>query len=278
VRIHASKGKLDAVAKEEMLITCGGAYIRLTGGKIDLHCPGPISFKAGNHVSSGPASMSVQASSPTPKTCGGSDDEAVQGAGVLALEPPPASAVTAQAPQPSAGEAPETAASAAGSAASAAGSAASAAGAAASAAGAAASAVSSAANAASNVASQASSAVASAQNIASNAASAVNTVQSVISDPLGTIQSAASDAVQGAVSGALDSATGAATDALGSIVPDNLPGSGLPTDLPVSTDKIAEAAKEKLTDAVAEKAQAAAKEKLADAIPGKAADVIGKIS
>jgi type VI secretion system secreted protein VgrG len=59
VRITANKQKLTAAAGEEMLIACAGAYIRLKGGKIDIHCPGNISIK-GNHSFSGPASMNPE--------------------------------------------------------------------------------------------------------------------------------------------------------------------------------------------------------------------------
>jgi len=59
VRLQANKGKLTAAAGEEALLTCGGAYIRLRGGGIDLHCPGRLSFKASTFEIGGPASMEV---------------------------------------------------------------------------------------------------------------------------------------------------------------------------------------------------------------------------
>ncbi|MCL2589748.1 MAG: type VI secretion system tip protein VgrG [Betaproteobacteria bacterium] len=59
VRIHANKGKLTAVAGEEMLLTCAGAYIRLKDGKIDIRSPGKLSMKAANISFDGPASMNV---------------------------------------------------------------------------------------------------------------------------------------------------------------------------------------------------------------------------
>jgi len=59
VRINASKQKLTAAAGEELLLNCAGAYIRLKGGNIDIHCPGNASFKSAGHSFSGPASMDV---------------------------------------------------------------------------------------------------------------------------------------------------------------------------------------------------------------------------
>uniref|UniRef100_UPI00210B7A1D DUF2345 domain-containing protein n=1 Tax=Chitinolyticbacter albus TaxID=2961951 RepID=UPI00210B7A1D len=59
VRIYANKEKLTAAAKEELLLNCGGAYIRLSGGKIDIHAPGKISVKGSNYSFSGPSQMQI---------------------------------------------------------------------------------------------------------------------------------------------------------------------------------------------------------------------------
>ncbi|MCL2591708.1 MAG: DUF2345 domain-containing protein, partial [Betaproteobacteria bacterium] len=86
LRVYASKKKITAVAGEEMLIACGGGYIRLKGGNIDIHCPGPQSFKRTAHSYGGPASLeAAKKSFGEPKLCGGSDDEAAGGTGVIAL-------------------------------------------------------------------------------------------------------------------------------------------------------------------------------------------------
>ena len=61
VTISANKEKLLAAAGKEFLVTCGGAYIRISGGKIDVHCPGKLSIKAGEHSYTGPTSMDVNA-------------------------------------------------------------------------------------------------------------------------------------------------------------------------------------------------------------------------
>ncbi|WP_255992349.1 DUF2345 domain-containing protein, partial [Chitinolyticbacter albus] len=57
LRIFANKEKLIAAAKEELLLTCGGANIRLKGGNIEIHAPGSVSFKGSDFNFSGPASM-----------------------------------------------------------------------------------------------------------------------------------------------------------------------------------------------------------------------------
>jgi type VI secretion system secreted protein VgrG len=60
LRLTANKRKLTATAGEEMLLTCAGAYIRLKGGKIDIHCPGTLSIKSDDQDFGGPASMDVK--------------------------------------------------------------------------------------------------------------------------------------------------------------------------------------------------------------------------
>ncbi|WP_255991104.1 DUF2345 domain-containing protein, partial [Chitinolyticbacter albus] len=59
VRLYANKQKLTLVAGQELLATCGGAYIRLKGGDIEIHAPGSVSFKGTNFDFSGPASLNV---------------------------------------------------------------------------------------------------------------------------------------------------------------------------------------------------------------------------
>ncbi|MDW5417089.1 DUF2345 domain-containing protein [Iodobacter sp. CM08] len=58
VKLTAIKGKGLFNAKQEILLTAGGAYIRIKDGKIDLHAPGQVSIKGGSHDWSGPAKMS----------------------------------------------------------------------------------------------------------------------------------------------------------------------------------------------------------------------------
>ena len=58
VKITAIKGQQLWNGKKEILLTSGGAYVRIKDGKIELHAPGTVSFKGGRHDWSGPASMS----------------------------------------------------------------------------------------------------------------------------------------------------------------------------------------------------------------------------
>ncbi|UXY16960.1 type VI secretion system tip protein VgrG [Chitiniphilus purpureus] len=57
VRVHANQQKLEGVAKEEMLLNSGGAYIRMRDGRIELHAPGQISIKASSYHFDGPTSL-----------------------------------------------------------------------------------------------------------------------------------------------------------------------------------------------------------------------------
>ncbi|AZN35663.1 type VI secretion system Vgr family protein [Iodobacter ciconiae] len=57
VKITACKESITVVAKDEILMTAGGGYIRLKGGNIEIHCPGKVSIKGASHELSGPAQM-----------------------------------------------------------------------------------------------------------------------------------------------------------------------------------------------------------------------------
>ena len=58
LKITACKESITVVAKDEILVTAGGGYIRLKGGNIEIHCPGKVSVKGASHDVSGPAQMS----------------------------------------------------------------------------------------------------------------------------------------------------------------------------------------------------------------------------
>ncbi|KMN84279.1 DUF2345 domain-containing protein, partial [Chromobacterium violaceum] len=58
VTITSAKQTIHVNAKQEILLTSGGAYIRLKDGKIELHAPGTISIKGASHNFSGPDQMS----------------------------------------------------------------------------------------------------------------------------------------------------------------------------------------------------------------------------
>ncbi|WP_272690369.1 type VI secretion system Vgr family protein [Providencia sp. PROV152] len=57
--VTSTGGKTVVAAKDELLLTCGGAYIRLKGGQIEYGSPSNQMVKATNWVVEGPASMDV---------------------------------------------------------------------------------------------------------------------------------------------------------------------------------------------------------------------------
>lgn len=57
VTSHA--GKTIIAAKEELLLTCGGAFIRLKGGQIEYGSPGNQTVKASNWIVDGPDRMDI---------------------------------------------------------------------------------------------------------------------------------------------------------------------------------------------------------------------------
>ncbi|WP_186036574.1 type VI secretion system Vgr family protein [Burkholderia gladioli] len=58
VKVLSATESVEAVAKQEILLTSGGAYIRLSGGNIEVHAPGKIDIKGATHNFSGPTSLS----------------------------------------------------------------------------------------------------------------------------------------------------------------------------------------------------------------------------
>ncbi|MFC3531103.1 DUF2345 domain-containing protein, partial [Vogesella facilis] len=60
ITITSCKDKIHiAAAKEILLNVGGGAYIRIAGGNIEVHCPGTVSVKGAEHDLSGPDSLSI---------------------------------------------------------------------------------------------------------------------------------------------------------------------------------------------------------------------------
>ncbi|MFA1668929.1 DUF2345 domain-containing protein, partial [Chromobacterium piscinae] len=57
VAITSVKQKIHLNGKQEILLTSGGAYVRIKDGKIELHAPGTISIKGASHNFSGPDQM-----------------------------------------------------------------------------------------------------------------------------------------------------------------------------------------------------------------------------
>ncbi|VAL63192.1 Rhs element Vgr protein [Enterobacter kobei] len=57
ITITSSQGSVKVNASQELVLSCGGAYIKLSGGNIELGCPGNILLKAANVNQTGPASL-----------------------------------------------------------------------------------------------------------------------------------------------------------------------------------------------------------------------------
>lgn len=57
--IQSAEGKVTVSAHQELVLTCGGAYIKLSGGNIELGCPGNILLKCTNAQKMGPASFDI---------------------------------------------------------------------------------------------------------------------------------------------------------------------------------------------------------------------------
>ncbi|CAE6819842.1 type VI secretion system Vgr family protein [Paraburkholderia aspalathi] len=60
IMLTAAGGKLSGMASDQVvLVTSGGAYLKLQGANIELGCPGSFTVKAAGHTWAGPASMSA---------------------------------------------------------------------------------------------------------------------------------------------------------------------------------------------------------------------------
>jgi type VI secretion system secreted protein VgrG len=60
IAIISATDVVQIAAKQELLLACGGAYIRLTSdGDIEIHSPKNVDVKGGNHAFSGPTRLDV---------------------------------------------------------------------------------------------------------------------------------------------------------------------------------------------------------------------------
>ncbi|WP_186260471.1 type VI secretion system Vgr family protein [Burkholderia gladioli] len=57
VKVLSATEKIEVAAQQEILLTSGGAYIRIKGGNIEIHAPGKIDVKGAQHAFSGPTRM-----------------------------------------------------------------------------------------------------------------------------------------------------------------------------------------------------------------------------
>ncbi len=60
VRITASKGEVMVAAEKSLTLSCGGAFIRIADGKIELGCTGEFTAQAGVHTFKGAARHEVE--------------------------------------------------------------------------------------------------------------------------------------------------------------------------------------------------------------------------
>lgn len=70
ITLTSAEGRVDITAATELVVNCAGAYIKLSGGDIELGCPGNILLKATNVQKMGPATLTTPPPS-FPKTFGG---------------------------------------------------------------------------------------------------------------------------------------------------------------------------------------------------------------
>ncbi|MEG6138948.1 type VI secretion system tip protein VgrG [Enterobacter kobei] len=59
LEIQSSEGTVTVSAHQELVLACGGAYIKLSGGNIELGCPGNILLKCANVQKMGVASLDI---------------------------------------------------------------------------------------------------------------------------------------------------------------------------------------------------------------------------
>jgi len=57
ISISSGEGSITVSANSELVLLCGGAYIKLSDGNIEIGCPGNISLKAANVDQTGPGSL-----------------------------------------------------------------------------------------------------------------------------------------------------------------------------------------------------------------------------
>ncbi|MGU7769643.1 type VI secretion system tip protein TssI/VgrG [Burkholderia sp. MR1-5-21] len=66
VKVMSATDRIEIAADQGILLTSGGAYIRIQGGNVEVHAPGKIDVKGASHTFAGPASMGYPLPSPRP--------------------------------------------------------------------------------------------------------------------------------------------------------------------------------------------------------------------
>ncbi|MCS5933166.1 DUF2345 domain-containing protein [Klebsiella pneumoniae subsp. pneumoniae] len=59
ITVTSVEGRVEITAAKELVVNCAGAYIRLSGGNIELGCPGNILLKSANVQKMGKADFRV---------------------------------------------------------------------------------------------------------------------------------------------------------------------------------------------------------------------------
>ena len=57
IKVAAATATIDMAAKDEVMLTSGGAYIRIKDGNIEIHAPGKVDVKGGQRLFNGPTQM-----------------------------------------------------------------------------------------------------------------------------------------------------------------------------------------------------------------------------
>lgn len=60
VKISASQGEIVIAARKSLTLSCGGSYIKIADGKLELGCAGDFTVKAGKHRWDGPAQQQTE--------------------------------------------------------------------------------------------------------------------------------------------------------------------------------------------------------------------------
>ncbi|MEW9016850.1 type VI secretion system tip protein TssI/VgrG [Burkholderia sp.] len=66
VKVVSATDRIEIAADQGILLTSGGAYIRIKDGNVEVHAPGTIDVKGASHTFAGPASMGYPLPSPRP--------------------------------------------------------------------------------------------------------------------------------------------------------------------------------------------------------------------
>lgn len=76
VKVLSATEKIEVAAQQEILLTSGGAYIRIKDGNIEIHAPGRVDVKGASHAFTGPTQLHTNLGAFKPTA--GPYDEALQ--------------------------------------------------------------------------------------------------------------------------------------------------------------------------------------------------------